>query len=67
MDIYDLATEREEQERDRAIAAARKPASVLPFTGLCHNCQAPLAPALRFCGVECREDFDRRKRAEALR
>ena len=45
MDIFDQATEREEQERERAIAAARKPVSVVPFHGFCHNCQAPLVPS----------------------
>lgn len=66
-DIFDRATEREEQERERAIAAARKPVSVVPFTGFCHNCDAPLAPAMRFCDALCYEDFERRKRAESFR
>ena len=66
-DIFDRATEREEQERERAIAAARKPVSVVPFTGFCHNCQAPLVPSIRFCDQECCEDFEKRRSAEAMR
>lgn len=62
MDIFDQATEREEQERERAIAAARAPVHVLPFTGVCHNCDAPLAPSMRFCDAFCCEDFERRER-----
>jgi putative NADPH-quinone reductase len=64
-DIFDQATEREEQERERAIAAARKPVSVLPFTGCCHNCGAHVAPSMRFCNAECCEDFERRAKARA--
>lgn len=66
-DIFDLATDREEQERERAIAAARQPVRVLAFTGHCYNCQAPLAPSMRFCDAMCCEDFEKRQRAEAMR
>jgi hypothetical protein len=66
-DIYDQATEREEKERELAIAAARRSAPVLPFIGVCHNCQAPTAPSVRFCDSDCLADYEKRKRAEAMR
>lgn len=67
MDIYDQATEREEKERELAIAAARRSVPVLAYTGVCHNCEAPTAPSVRFCDKLCLEDYERRKRAEAMR
>ena len=57
-DIFDQATEREEQERERAIAAARKPVSVVPFTGFCHNCDEPVEA--HFCDRECHRDYEYR-------
>ena len=66
MDIYDQATEREERDREQAIAAARKPTMVVPFTGFCHNCDAPLAPSMRFCDAMCCEDYERRQRAASF-
>ena len=66
MDIYDQATEREEKERELALAAARRNVTVLPFTGVCHNCEALTAPSVRFCDKLCLEDYERRKRAESF-
>ena len=64
MDIYDQATEREEKERELSIAAARRSAPVLPYTGVCYNCEAPTAPSVRFCDSLCLEDFEKRERAK---
>ena len=66
-DIYDQATAREEKERELCIAAARRSAPVLPYIGVCHNCEALTAPAVRFCDKLCLEDYERRKRAEAFK
>lgn len=65
-DIFDQATEREEKERELSIAAARRSAPVLPYVGVCHNCEAPTAPSVRFCDKHCLEDYERRKRAESF-
>ena len=58
-DIFDQATEREEMERERAIAAARSSASALPATGRCHWCDASVEGEAHFCDAECRADFER--------
>lgn len=42
----------------RGLAAVRgRPALVV--RGCCHYCDELLAPALVFCGVECRDDYDK--------
>ena len=33
--------------------------------GCCHYCDEPLAPALLFCGVDCRDDHDKELAAKA--
>ena len=67
MDIYDQATEREERDREIAIKLATASAPALPYLGVCHNCSAPTAPSIRFCDSDCMADYEKRKRAEALR
>lgn len=48
----------------RGLAAVRgRP--VLVAHGCCHYCEEPLAPALVFCGVECRDDYDKELSAKA--
>lgn len=37
--------------------------TALPTTGFCHNCGDPAENAA-FCCVECRDDWDKRKRLE---
>lgn len=48
---------------DLALDCARsqlKAAPKLPDSkGACLNCQDPIDPALHFCGVECRDDYER--------
>lgn len=42
----------------RGLAAVRgRPALVAH--GCCHYCDELLAPALVFCGVDCRDDYDK--------
>lgn len=65
MDIYDQATEREEKDRERAIAAARRAVPVLAYTGRCHNCDATLPASMRFCDADCCQDFEKRQRLAA--
>lgn len=69
-DLYDQATEREEHDRELAIAAARRPVPTLPdATGGCLNCGDDIAEADaageaiadRWCCVECQEDWTARR------
>ena len=57
MDDIDRAQQREEMDRDLAIAAARQ--NALPFTGDCHNCGASVPDGWRFCDSDCRDDYER--------
>lgn len=68
-DLYDQATEREEHDRELAIAAARRPVAKLPaVTGECLNCGDDIAAADaageaiadRWCCIECQEDWTAR-------
>lgn len=64
MDIYDRATEREEQDRKMALDN-RRPAGP-PATGQCLNCGEALPharagqPAPRWCDCDCRADWEMR-------
>ena len=60
MDISDQATEREEQERASALSV-RRPAGPLE-TGACLNCGRPMEAGRRWCGVECRDDWQQAQR-----
>lgn len=66
-DEIDRAQEREQIDRDLAIAAAVVSAHVLPACGECYNCQSAVSGALRFCDADCRSDWERRKNAEVRR
>ena len=35
-------------------------------TGFCFNCEARLAPKLRWCSVDCRADWEKTERAKAF-
>lgn len=58
MDDIDRAQERETQDRELALAAARNQPALLD-TGECHWCTASVPPGAHFCDVDCRSDFDR--------
>lgn len=60
MDISDQATQREEQERELALLAARHAAPPLPH-GSCNNCEAICVGA--FCDIDCSQEYDRRAAA----
>lgn len=51
------------QEQLRA-ARVKQPAP-LPFIGTCYNCHETLEDGHRFCDVDCRDDFEARKRSRA--
>lgn len=58
MDEADLTAERLEREMERLLALRR--ASGPAPTGECLWCGEPLAPRLRWCSAECRDDWERR-------
>ncbi|WP_406706606.1 hypothetical protein [Sodalis sp.] len=64
-DIIDIASEREELFRERAIAEAIRRYRPMPITGRCYNCEEK-TPG-NFCCPECREDWEKHKHAERQR
>jgi hypothetical protein len=62
MDDLDRAQQREEQDRERSLAAARS-APLLPATGHCHWCDASVSGEAHFCGRDCADDFEREQAA----
>ena len=66
-DLIDTACEREQRDRDLAIASARKSEPELLAVGQCYNCLEALPEGVRFCDCDCRNDYAKRKHCEALR
>lgn len=60
MDIYDMATLKEEQERETVLAMARGRAPSITANGRCHNCNERLEPKHLFCNSDCRDDWQAR-------
>lgn len=56
MDDTDRATVREEQARADALRERRPQGP--EATGLCLNCERPLAAGLRWCDAECRDEWE---------
>lgn len=56
MDVFDRATEREEQDRELAMQNRRP--SGPAATGHCLACEAPLPDGQRWCDSECRDDWE---------
>lgn len=65
-DDIDRAQEREQIDRERAIAAARSRPAMLPC-GQCYNCQGSVPDGSLFCDVDCRDDWTVRRNAEVRR
>lgn len=55
--IDDMASDMEEKERAMALTRRKQ---VLPYTGYCHNCGEACNGV--YCGLECREDGEKRRR-----
>lgn len=62
-DIFDQASDREQLERDLAIASARKPSASAQATGHCLWCNAQIEQGKRWCDAECREDWELNQQA----
>jgi hypothetical protein len=60
-DIIDEAHEREEELREKALAA-RKPEGP-PACGFCYFCDEPLGKGQRWCDADCRDDWEKAMRA----
>lgn len=58
MDDADLTQERQEREHDALMRASRKPAGPQP-TGRCLWCDEPVAEGVRWCCVDCRDEWQR--------
>lgn len=63
-DIIDQGNAAAEIFRDAALSQ-RKPEAPAA-TGYCFNCDARLAPKLRWCGPACRDDWEKQQRAVAM-
>lgn len=63
MDEIDRACEAEEWFRSQALDNRDVAASVLPFTGKCHNCEATIEHG-SFCDPDCRDDYQLREKQE---
>ncbi|HRH80607.1 MAG TPA: hypothetical protein PLW81_06140 [Thiobacillaceae bacterium] len=59
-DEIDRTQERDQQFREHALGEQRRRADHLrlPAIGACHYCGEPVLDARRFCGPECRDDWD---------
>jgi len=60
MDQFDRAQQVEERDRELCIAQ-RKPTGP-PACGYCYHCGEQLRDAHRWCGSECRDDWERGNR-----
>ncbi len=71
MDQFDRAEELEEKSRVIAIEQALENKTIIRAIGRCLCCDEPLAPGLRWCDKECRDDWqseqDRKARLKAVR
>lgn len=63
-DEADFAGDRIDQERERAISAARQQKPAIA-TGLCFYCDEPVGPSVRFCDKNCADDFEYERRIRA--
>lgn len=64
MDVSDLGTQQEEFLLESALNEQEKKPRLMA-TGKCLNCDEVVAAGL-FCDADCRDDFERRCKAEKL-
>ncbi|NBV15438.1 hypothetical protein [Janthinobacterium sp.] len=48
----------------RGLAAVRRSIGLVSH-GACHYCDEPLVPGLRFCNIDCRDDYEKELAAKA--
>ena len=68
-DEIDRACEREQRDREAAIAHVLRSAAstLLPACGECYNCMSHVPPGLRFCDKDCADDHASRRNSEVRR
>ena len=66
MDFADNASQQEELMREVALRRAANHAPDLPSVGVCYWCSEEVEPPRRFCGVECRDDFEIAQKHRAI-
>jgi hypothetical protein len=62
-DIVDRACELEQRLTHAYIEHARNRANEVEAGGACNYCDEPIAPALKFCDAQCRDDWQRERDA----
>lgn len=65
-DLFDQASDIEEQHRDLSIRAARAKNQPIKYTGHCLYCNELLTIG-RFCSAECREDQELADKCHTIR
>jgi hypothetical protein len=59
MDIADVAQQNEEITQRVNLEQSRRYTADAVATGQCLNCEEPLPAGMRWCGAECRDDWQR--------
>lgn len=65
MDDADRAAEREDIDREAAVAAIRRRIEAMPSLGYCYYCGEALRAGKRFCDSDCRDDYERQEKMKA--
>lgn len=60
MEVIDKAQENEQLFTELALKNAKQ--QTLTANGRCHYCEETIDEGLRFCDVDCRDDYDREQR-----
>ncbi len=65
-DIIDMASDREQLDRENSLRAARRAAEreLLSDTGRCHFCDEETLGIGRFCDADCRDSWQREQAAK---
>lgn len=58
-DEFDMASDREQMARDKAIAEIQSKPLAAAAKGICLECEKPVAEGVRWCCKECRDDWQR--------
>jgi lipopolysaccharide biosynthesis regulator YciM len=58
-DELDLASDREQIARDKAVQVIQNKPLAATATGFCLECGEPVAEGVRWCCPECRDDWER--------
>jgi len=59
MDIVDTAQQNEEIMHRASMQQSRRETTAAVATGECLFCEEPLPPGVRWCGAECRDDWEK--------